>query len=123
MNKKRCLVVDDSEAIIKRLTLILESLGHEVVGSAATGVEAVGKAAALQPDLITMDIQMPEMDGLEATKRILAAQPDKTVIIISAHGQESTVVDALDAGAKYFLRKPIEKENVRAVLEKVFLDD
>lgn len=120
MNKKTFLIVDDSPAVIKRLTLILESYGHSVIGTAATGIEAVEKARELKPDAITMDIQMPQMDGLEATKRILHDQPDKPVIIITAHGQESTVVDAIGVGAKYFICKPIEKEKVGEVLDKVF---
>lgn len=120
MNKKRFLIVDDSAAVIKRLTLMLEELGHEVVGAASNGLEAVEKARSLHPDVITMDIQMPELDGLEATKRILQDHPDKPVIIITAHGQESTVVDAIDIGAKYFICKPIEKDKVKEVLEKVF---
>jgi len=122
MRKKRFLVVDDSLAVIKRLTLILEGLGHEVVGSAVNGAEAIARAEQLQPDAITMDIQMPQMDGLEATRRILQSHPDKPVIIITAHGQESTVVDAIGAGAKYFICKPIEKEKVGEVLRKVFGD-
>jgi two-component system chemotaxis response regulator CheY len=120
MNKKRFLIVDDSLAVIKRLTLILESFGHEVIGSAVNGIEAIAMTQELQPDAITMDIQMPEMDGLEATKRILQDTPDKPVIIITAHGQESTVVDAIGAGAKYFICKPIEREKVGEVLRKVF---
>jgi two-component system chemotaxis response regulator CheY len=120
VKKKRFLVVDDSLAVTKRLSLILESQGHEVIGTAKTGVEAVEMAARLNPDAITMDIQMPEMDGLEATKRILVNQPDQPIIIITAHGQESTVIDAISAGAKYFICKPIEKDKVNAILVKVF---
>jgi len=106
--------------VIKRLTLILEGFGHVVVGSARNGEEAIEKANELHPDAITMDIQMPVMDGLEATKRILGDHPGKPVIIITAHGQESTVVDAIGAGAKFFICKPIEKDKVQEVLEKVF---
>lgn len=120
MKRKTFLVVDDSPAVIKRLTLILESLGHHVVGSAFNGADAVNKARDLKPDVITMDIQMPEMDGLEATKRILTENPACPVIIITAHGQESTVVDAIGAGAKYFICKPIEKDTVEQVINKVF---
>lgn len=120
MKKRSFLIVDDSLAVVKRLTLILEGLGHQVIGSAKNGIEAVEKARELKPDAITMDIQMPEMDGLEATKRILQDQPDQPVIIITAHGQESTVVDAIGVGAKYFICKPIEKDRVAEVLVKVF---
>ncbi|MEJ8673669.1 response regulator [Chromobacterium amazonense] len=123
MRKKSFLIVDDSPAVVKRLSMILESLGHQVVGSAANGLEAIDKARSLRPDAITMDIQMPEMGGLEATRHILHEQPDRPVIIITAHGQESTVVDAIAAGAKYFICKPIEKEKVEDVLNKVFRDD
>ena len=120
MSKKRFLVVDDSPAVIKRMSLVLESLGHEVVGSAVNGNEAITKTDELMPDAISMDLQMPELDGFEATKRILAKHPDKPVIIITAHGQERTVVKAIDAGAKYFITKPIEKDKVAEVLRKVF---
>ncbi|MBD8527219.1 response regulator [Pseudomarimonas arenosa] len=120
MKPRTFLIVDDSPAVIKRLSLILESLGHEVVGTASNGVEAVAMAQALKPSAITMDIQMPQMDGLEATKRILHDYPDKPVIIITAHGQESTVVDAIGVGAKYFICKPIERDKVLEVLNKVF---
>lgn len=119
MSPKRILIVDDSQAVIKRLTLILEELGHQVVGSARHGLEAIDKTQELQPDVITMDIQMPEMDGLEATRRILQDSPERLIIMITAHGQESTVVDAISAGAKHFITKPIEKEKVAEVLEKV----
>lgn len=118
-HKKRILVVDDSPAVIKRLTMIIESLGHEVVGSAANGLEAIARSRELQPDAITMDIQMPEMDGLEATTHILRENPDRP-IIITAHGQEKTVLKAISIGAKHFICKPIDKDRVAEVLSKVF---
>ncbi len=120
MNKKRILVVDDSPAVIKRLTMIIESLGHEVVGTAANGLEAIARSRELQPDAITMDIQMPEMDGLEATTHILRDSPDKPIVIITAHGQEKTVLKAISIGAKHFICKPIDKDKVAEVLNKVF---
>ena len=120
MNKKRFLVVDDSPLVIKRLTLMLKELGHEVVGTAGNGAEALSKNKELRPDAITMDIQMPEMDGIEATRRILADFPDLPIIIITAHGQESTVVNAIAVGARYFISKPFEKDKVAEVLSKVF---
>lgn len=116
---KKFLVVDDSLSTVKKLSKILESLGHEVVGSAANGVEAIKKCQELNPDVITMDIQMPEMDGLEATKQILKNDPNKPVIIISAHGQESTVMDAITAGAKFFIDKPFDPAKIQDVLQKV----
>lgn len=120
MNKKRILVVDDSPAVIKRLTMIIESLGHEVVGTAVNGIEAIARSRELQPDAITMDIQMPEMDGLEATTHILRDSPDKPIVIITAHGQEKTVLKAISIGAKHFICKPIDKDKVSEVLNKVF---
>ena len=119
MNPQRILIVDDSPAVIKRLTLILGELGHQVVGAAGTGHEAIAKTGELRPDVITMDIQMPEMDGLEATRRILSEHPEQRIVVITAHGQESTVVDAISAGAKYFITKPIEKAKVAEVPDKV----
>lgn len=120
MNKKRILVVDDSPAVIKRLTMIIESLGHEVVGTAVNGIEAIARSRELQPDAITMDIQMPEMDGLEATTHILRDSPDKPIVIITAHGQEKTVLKAISIGAKHFICKPIDKDKVAEVFNKVF---
>lgn len=123
MKSRTFLVVDDSLAMIKRLTMVLEGLGHRVIGSALDGREAIAKVNALRPEVVTMDIQMPEMDGLEATRQILREQPDLPIIIVTAHGQESTVVDAIGAGARHFIAKPIETEKVRLVLNKVFADD
>ena len=120
MNKKRILVVDDSPAVIKRLTMIIESLGHEVVGTAVNGIEAIARSRELQPDAITMDIQMPEMDGLEATTHILRDSPDKPIVIITAHGQEKTVLKAISISAKHFICKPIDKDKVAEVFNKVF---
>ena len=120
MTPKTFLIVDDSPAVIKRLTQVLEALGHTVLGAARNGIEAIEKTESLKPDVITMDIQMPEMDGLEATRRILQNHPEKPVIIVTAHGQESTVVDAIQAGALHFIVKPIEQDKVAAVLAKVF---
>lgn len=116
---KRFLVVDDSSSTVKKLSRILTGLGHEIAGTAANGIEAIEKFHELKPDAITMDIQMPEMDGLEATKKILAEHPDKPIIIISAHGQESTVMDAIAAGAKFFINKPFDPGQIEDVLEKV----
>lgn len=116
---KRFLVVDDSVATRKRLGAFLKKLGHEVVGEAADGIEALEQYNKLKPDVVTMDIQMPEMDGLEATRKLMEENTDTPVIIISAHGQEHTVLQAIEAGAKFFINKPFDEEKIQEVLKKV----
>lgn len=111
--------MDDSLATRKRLGTFLKKLGHEVIGEAANGLEAIEQCKKLKPDVVTMDIQMPEMDGLEATKKLMEENANTPIIIISAHGQEQTVLQAIEAGAKFFINKPFDEEKIREVLEKV----
>lgn len=115
----RVLVVDDSASAIKRLTSQLESLGHDVIGSASSGEEAVAKCETMQPDVVMMDIKMPGMSGLEATKKILALSPDTAIIVVTAQGQEAILQDAIAVGARYYITKPFDKEQVKQALLKV----
>ncbi len=115
------LVVDDSRVAQKRLAALLEEFGYQVVGLASDGAEAVGKFQALRPDMITMDITMPGMDGIVATRRIMEACPSAVVVMVSSHGQEAMVLDALDAGAKDYIIKTVEKETLRDTLQKIVI--
>ena len=111
------LVVDDAAFMRMRLSKILTAEGHEVV-EASNGVEAIAAYEARKPDVVLMDITMPEMDGLQALREIRAKFPDAKVIMCSALGQESTVIEAIKSGAKDFVVKPFQPETVLAAVKK-----
>ena len=92
--------------------------GNEIVGEAANGVEAVEKYKELSPDLVTMDIVMPFKSGIEATREIISFDKSATIVMCSALGQESLVIEAIDAGAADFVVKPFKSEDVQRVCEK-----
>jgi len=108
----KILVVDDAAFMRIMLRNILVEAGHEVTGEAENGVQAVQKYKELQPDLVTMDITMPEMNGIEAVKEIVSYDPNAKVMMCSAMGQQSMVLETIKAGAKDFLVKPFNKEKV-----------
>ena len=125
MSKLNIMVVDDSALTAKRLVTMLEQLGYEVGKICKTGLEAVetieyltGKGHAI-PDLITMDITMPDMDGISATRRILAIQKQALIIMVTSHGQEQMVIEAIGAGAKGYVLKPIKLEKLRDSIKSV----
>jgi two-component system chemotaxis response regulator CheY len=115
----RVLIVDDAAFMRKMIRDIFSSDDFEVVGEAANGIEAVALFKELNPDLVTMDIVMPQMSGIEATREILSLRSDAVVIICSALGQESLVMEAIEAGASDFIVKPFKSEEVLAVVRKV----
>ena len=117
--KPRVLVVDDAIFMRKMITDILIGHGMEIVGEADTGSSAVEKYAELKPDLVTMDIIMPEMNGIDAVKSIMAADSQAKVVMCSALGQQALVQDALAAGAKDFLIKPFDPSRVIEVVSKI----
>jgi two-component system chemotaxis response regulator CheY len=108
----RVLVVDDAAFMRKMVSDALAKGGHEVVGEAGTGVEALTQYQALKPDLVTLDITMPEKDGLAALGEIVAADPSAKVVMCSALGQESKVLEAIKLGAKDFVVKPFQPARV-----------
>lgn len=116
---KRILITDD--ALFMRVTLknILVQNGFEVVGEASNGLESVELYKSLKPDLVTMDITMPEMDGIAALKEIKAHDPAATVVMCTAMGQKSMVVEAIQAGAKDFIVKPFQAERVLEAVNKL----
>jgi len=116
---KRILITDD--AMFMRVTLknLLSNNGYEVVGEAANGKEAVEKYAACHPDLVFMDITMPIMDGIAATRAITTGDPNAKVIMCTAMGQKNMVVEAIQAGAKDFIVKPFKPERVLESIQKL----
>ena len=119
MKSLRILVVDDSGLTVKKMVKLLEDLGHEVAGTATTGQQAVDCFASVAPDVTTMDITMPDMNGIEATRRILADHPGACIVIVTSHGQEQMVMDAIEAGAKGYILKPVKQEKLAETLETV----
>lgn len=115
----RVLVVDDAAFMRLSVRQMLERNGFEVVGEAENGRQAIEKAREFKPDIMTMDITMPEMTGIEALPVILRENPTVKVIMVSAMGQEIMVREAIMAGAKSFLVKPFKEENLVAALKKL----
>ncbi|CAB50460.1 response regulator [Pyrococcus abyssi] len=115
----RILVVDDAAFMRMLLKKILTQAGHEVVGEASNGKEAVEKYKQLKPDLVTMDIVMPEMDGITAVKEIMKIDPNAKIIMITAVGQEAKVMEALKSGAKGYIVKPFQAQKVIEEVNRV----
>ena len=116
--KARVLIADDASFMRQMIREIIEPEGFEVVGEATNGIEAMEKYTELHPDIVTMDIVMPKQSGIDAVKGILAQSPDAKVVMCSALGQESLVMEALQAGAKDFIVKPFKPDNVLETLAK-----
>lgn len=114
----RVLVVDDAAFMRKVLSDALAKGGHEVVGEAANGNEAVSRFQELHPDVMTLDITMPEKDGLEALREILASDPAARVVMCSALGQESKVLESIKSGARDFVVKPFQADRVLEAVGK-----
>ncbi len=116
---KRVLVVDDAIFMRNMMKDIFASGGFEVVGEASNGLEAVEKYKELKPDLVTMDIVMPFKSGIEATREIVKGDTNAVIIMCSALGQESLVMEAIESGAADFIVKPPRAEEVLAIVKKV----
>jgi two-component system chemotaxis response regulator CheY len=114
----RVLIVDDAAFMRKVLSDALATGGHEVVGEATNGIEAVARYQELHPDVTTLDITMPEKDGLEALREIIAADPSARVIMCSALGQESKVLESIKSGARDFVVKPFQPARVLEAIGK-----
>lgn len=114
----KVLITDDAAFMRMQLKDILTKLGHEVVGEAGNGQEAIEKYQELEPDIITMDITMPEMNGVEAVKEIKQLDADVKIIMCSAMGQQSMVLEAIQAGAKDFIVKPFTAERIDEAMKK-----
>jgi two-component system chemotaxis response regulator CheY len=114
----RVLVVDDAAFMRKMVSDVLTKGGHEVVGEAGNGTEAVDRYAELRPEVTTLDITMPEKDGLAALREIIQLDPAARVVMCSALGQETKVLESIKAGAKDFVVKPFQAERVLEAVGK-----
>lgn len=115
----RILIVDDAKFMRLTLANILNNANHEIVGEAENGLEAVELYRQETPDLVTMDITMPEMSGIEAVRKIREEFPDAKIIMCSAMGQQKMVVEAIEAGAKDFIIKPFDENRVLEAINRV----
>lgn len=115
----KILIVDDAAFMRMMLKNMIVQAGHEVIGEAENGAVAVEKYQELKPDLVTMDITMPEMDGITALKKIRLQDLNAKVIMCSAMGQQTMVIDAITAGAKDFIVKPFQQDRVQEAIQKV----
>ena len=116
---KRVLIVDDAAFMRMSIRKMLEENGFEVVGEAENGVMAIEKYQELQPEVVTMDITMPEMDGLEALREIKKIDPAASVVMVSALGQEARMKEAIIYGAKGFIVKTFKEEIIISALSKL----
>lgn len=116
---KNILICDDAAFMRMMIKDILTKNGYTVVGESENGAKAVEKYAELKPDLVLMDITMPEMDGIQALKKIKEADPSATVIMCSAMGQQAMVIESIQSGAKDFIVKPFQADRVLEAVRKV----
>ena len=117
---KTVLVVDDAVVMRMMIKGILAKNGFEVVGEAQNGIEAVDKYKALQPDLVTMDLVMPDMDGISAVREIVAFHPEAKIVMCTSMGQQSLVDEAMEAGAVSFITKPFQPPKILETIQKLF---
>lgn len=117
---KKIMVVDDSLMVRLNLKKIFEKQGYEVVAEAANGKDAVEKYIKFRPDLTTMDITMPVLDGITALQKIRTVDCNACVVMISALGQEMKIIDALNKGARHYIIKPFKESDVVNKVESIF---
>lgn len=115
----RVLIVDDAIFMRRMISDILKKEGFEICGEAGTGTQAVQMYRELQPDLVTMDIIMPDMSGIDAVREIIKEFPNAKILMVSAMGQQSLVVEAIQAGAKDFVVKPFQPSRVLESVNRV----
>jgi len=116
---KRILVADDAAFMRMMLKDILVKNGYEIAGEAENGLRAVEKYKELQPDLVIMDITMPEMDGIQAVREIRKINPDAKIMMCSAMGQQAMVIESIQAGARDFIVKPFQADRVIESVKKI----
>jgi two-component system chemotaxis response regulator CheY len=116
---RQVLITDDTAFMRMTLRNILEKNGYQVVGEAEDGLVAVEKYRELRPDLVTMDITMPRMDGITAIKKIMEIDVQAKIVVCSAMGQKALVIEALNAGARDFIVKPFQADRIINALQKV----
>lgn len=113
------LIVDDAVFMRTMISDILKQAGFEVVGEASSGVDAIEKYKELRPDLVTMDIVMPDMGGIDAVREIMKTDPSARILMCSAMGQQGLVVEAIQAGARDFVVKPFQPSRVLEAVQRL----
>ena len=119
----RYLVVDDSVFARKNLTKMIETFGGQVAGEAGDGCTAITEYDRTRPDIVLMDITMPQMEGIEAAERIVRNHPEARVIMVSSVGYQENIVTALQKGARHFVQKPVKPEVLYEVIKYVLGED
>jgi two-component system chemotaxis response regulator CheY len=114
------MIVDDSQLAIRKMEVIVTELGHTVLITASTGNDALACYRMHTPDLVTMDISMPVMDGIEATRCIMEEYPDARIIIVTSYGQEDSVRQSIKAGASGYVLKPVIPERMAELIDQLF---
>ncbi|ARJ65252.1 response regulator receiver protein [Magnetospirillum sp. ME-1] len=115
----KVIIVDDSIITVKKLTVLMEGLGHQVIATVSNGRDAIEAYRRHHPDLMTMDISLPDMDGMAATAKIVAEFPAARIMMVTSHGQERMVMDSLDAGAKGYVLKPVRIEKLSDMIARI----
>jgi two-component system chemotaxis response regulator CheY len=119
----RYLVVDDSVFARKNLTRMIETFGGTVAGEAGDGCTAITEYDRTKPDMVLMDITMPQMEGIEAAERIVRQHPDARIVMVSSVGYQENIVAALQKGARHFVQKPVKPEVLYEVIKYVLGDE
>jgi two-component system, chemotaxis family, chemotaxis protein CheY len=119
----RYLVVDDSIFARKNLAKMIESFGGQVAGEAGDGCTAIAEYSRTQPDIVLMDITMPQMEGIEAAERIVRQSPDARIVMVSSVGYQENIIAALQKGARHFVQKPVKPEVLYEVIKYVMGED
>lgn len=120
---KQVLIVDDAAFMRMMLKDILTKGGYKIAGESSNGKEALDAFDKLHPDLVTMDITMPEMDGIEAVKNLMKSHPGAKVVMVSAMGQDKLIVEAMEAGAIDFIVKPFQPAKILETVMKILKDN
>ena len=119
----RYLIVDDSVFARKSLAKMVEAFGGEIAGEAGDGCTAITEYERTRPDIVFMDITMPQMEGIEAVERIVQEHPDARVIMVSSVGYQDNILAALQKGARHFVQKPVKPEMLYEVIRYVLSED
>ena len=119
----RYLIVDDSVFARKNLTRMIETFGGQLAGEAGDGVSAVTEYDRTKPDIVLMDITMPQMEGIEAAEKIVRQHPEARIVMVSSVGYQENIVAALQRGARHFVQKPVKAEVLYEVIKYVMGED
>ena len=119
----RFLVVDDSVFARKNIAKMVEQFGGQIAGEAGDGLTAITEYDRVKPDMVLMDITMPQMEGIEAAERIVRQHPDARIVMVSSVGYQENVVAALQKGARHFVQKPVKPEVLYEVIKYVMGDE